>query len=190
MDVSELDQAVQHYLGNCVAPATRAAYRSGQRRYANFCARAGISTPYPVSEETLCHFVAFLGRDGLKHRTIKSYLSAIRFAQIHQALGNPFKQDTMPLLEYVLTGTEARAATRPDPCLPITIQVLRCLKGIWIVPNPHPDSTMLWAAASTGFFGFLRASEFTVPAPLQYDPSAHLSLRDLAVDSHSAPSVV
>lgn len=49
---------------------------------------------------------------------------------------------------------------------------------------------MLWAAASTGFFGFLRAGEFTVPSGQAYDPEVHLNLADLAIDSHKNPSLI
>ena len=128
MDLSELDQAVQRYLGNCVAPSTCAAYRSAMRRYHNFCDRFKIQNPFPLTETIICRFVAFLGQEGLKHRTLKVYLSGLRFAQIHQALGNLFLKDSMPLLDYVLTGIkqfESRSTTRTDPWLPITIQVQR-----------------------------------------------------------------
>ena len=49
---------------------------------------------------------------------------------------------------------------------------------------------MLWAACCTGFFGFLRAAEFTVQSLDSYDPGAHLSLADVAIDSHAHPSMV
>ena len=48
---------------------------------------------------------------------------------------------------------------------------------------------MLWAAACTGFFGFLRAGEFTVPSASSYDKEVHLNLHDLATDSHICPSL-
>ena len=53
-----------------------------------------------------------------------------------------------------------------------------------------PNNIMLWAAACVGFFGFIRAEEFTVSAPQAYDPDVHLNLSDLAMDSHINPSVV
>ena len=40
------------------------------------------------------------------------------------------------------------------------------------------------------FFGFLRAGEFTVPSLREYDPEVHLSLADLAVDSHTNPTLI
>ena len=193
MDLTELDQAVQRYLGNCVAPSTRAAYCSAMRRYHNFCNRFKIQNPFPLTESIICRFVAFLDQEGLKHHTLKVYLSGLRFAQIYQALGNPFLKDSMPLLDYVLAGIkqfESRVTTRTDPWLPITIQVLRNLKLVWLSHPSHPDSLMLWAASCVGFFGFLRAGEFTIPSPQSYDSSVHLSLSDLAVDSHTTPSII
>ena len=47
---------------------------------------------------------------------------------------------------------------------------------------------MIWAAMCTGFFGFLRAGEFTVNGA--FDPSAHLSLQDISVNSHTNPSII
>ena len=192
MDLTQLEEAVHNYLGNCVVPATRAAYRSAQRRYSHFCLTFGINPPIS-REETLCRFVAFLGKEGLKHCTIKAYLSGLRFTQIHLTLGNPFL-DRMPTLDHVLSGikhTEARTAPASYlRRLPVTIDIMRNLKSIWLSTPPHPDSVMLWAASCTGFFGFLRAGEFTVPSLNSYDASVHLNLGDLAVDSHTAPSVI
>ena len=37
--------------------------------------------------------------------------------------------------------------------------------------------------------GFLRAGEFTVPSADAYDPASHLSLSDVALDSHTNPSM-
>ena len=51
-----------------------------------------------------------------------------------------------------------------------------------------PDHLMFWAACSLGYFGFLRASEFTVPRLACFSPSSHLGVQDIAVDSPSAPS--
>ena len=49
------------------------------------------------------------------------------------------------------------------------------------------DTKMSWAAFCLGFFGFLRAGEFTVPEGT-YDSGCHLSFNDIAVDSHHSPS--
>ncbi len=41
-----------------------------------------------------------------------------------------------------------------------------------------------------GFFGFLRAGEFTVPSGASFDPADCLTFADVAVNSHTAPSLV
>ncbi len=61
MDISQQDEAVQFFLGECIAPSTRASYASAQRRFRSFCQRAGIREPFPVNEDTLCRFPAHLG---------------------------------------------------------------------------------------------------------------------------------
>ena len=149
--------------------------------------------PFPVNKDTLCRFVALLGQQNLRHRSIKCYLSGIQFAQIHLNLGDPFKNKAMPRLEYVLTGikqVQARQGTPPKPRLPIIPDLLERLRIEWLRPPAHPHHIMLWATACIGLFGFLRAKEFTVPTAQSYDQEVHLSLQDVAIDSHTAPSVV
>ena len=110
---------------------------------------------------------------------------------IKQGFGNPFLSN-MPHLEYVLNGVkckEAQGGTQPKPRLPITIEILQKLREVWL-SSTHPDSIMLWAAACTGFFGFLRAGEFTVPSSSAYDPEVNLNLSDIAVDNHESPSMI
>ena len=44
---------------------------------------------------------------------------------------------------------------------------------------------MLWATCCTYFHGFLRSGEATVPTLTAYDPSVHLSMADVSLDSAS-----
>lgn len=170
---------------------TGAAYSQQHGNTESFCSRFQVQPLYPLSEEVLCCYVAFLAGEGLKHRTIKAYLSAIRFKQITQSLGNPFTSGAMSHLECVLGGikrVEAHAGSAPKSRLPITIDVLCQLQMAWLPPNPHPDSIMLWAAVCVGFFGFLHAGEFTLPMLHNYDPETHFSVADITFDSHISPS--
>ena len=48
------------------------------------------------------------------------------------------------------------------------------------------NHTMLWAACCLGFFGFLRAGEFTVNSP--FNPDIHLVVSDVQADSLVNPS--
>ena len=91
LDVSNLDQAVHGYLKGCVATSTLASYKSTQRHYLTICQVAAIRVPFPLREDTLCRYAAYLGQQSLKHRTIKAYMSALRFGQIHRGMGDPFR---------------------------------------------------------------------------------------------------
>ena len=49
---------------------------------------------------------------------------------------------------------------------------------------------MLWAAATLCFFGFLRSGEVTVPSDSEFDGTAYLTFRDVAIDRLQAPSML
>ena len=156
-----------------------------------FCSAANIS-PLPLVEHTLCMFVTYLARDGLTHQTIKSYLSAIRHYHILAGRGDPFVRNPFPLLQYVLRGIKRSPAHSPRlPRMPITPAILRILKDQWATAAMRDtDFVMLWAACCMGFFGFMRAGEFSVTHVSDFDPAASLCLGDIAVDQHQDPSVV
>ena len=146
----------------------------------------------PITEHTLCTFAAHLAKDGLSHQTIKLYLSAIRHYHILAGQGDPFAGDPFPLLQYVLRGIKRspRHAAQQRR-LPITPAIMRTLKDQWAPAAVRDqDFVMLWAACCLGFFGFMRAGEFSVTQAGDFDPANSLCLGDLAVDNHQTPSIV
>ena len=72
-----------------LAPSTKRVYQSAQKRFLEFCMAAKLP-PLPLLEELPCYYVAFLGKQGLKHSSIKSYLSSLRHMQISYGLEDPF----------------------------------------------------------------------------------------------------
>ena len=120
--------------------------------------------------------------------TIKSYLSALRFFQIRSGLPDPSLSPT-PRLTYVLKGIHKLTPEHQRKHrLPITMHMLRELHRLWSKPPVHHDSVMLWAACCLGFFGFLRAGEFTCPRANFADPP--LSPSDIMVDSRDNPQIL
>ena len=140
------------------------------------------TTPLPVTEEGLLHFTAFVANQGLKHTTIKGYLSAIRHLQVW---GN------MPRLALGLRGVKKEQASQPKRArLPITPAILQEIRQVWSKEPSKWDYVMLWAACCLGFFGFLRSGEFTAPEDGEFDPGQHLSFSDVAADSLVDPRVL
>ena len=181
-----MGHTVQELFTAGLASITQRVYRSGERRYTDFCRAANIS-PFPASEATLSSFVAFLYKEGLTAGTVKSYLAAVRHAQIGAGLGDP-KMTNMPKLEYVTKGMRRKTAgRRMRPRLPITPEVLKELKSCWEKHPCREDAVMLWGASCLCFFGFLRMGEAVVPSDTQYDPEVHLSFGDVKVNSRSQP---
>ena len=147
-----------------------------------------------MAEPLLCSFVSELANEGLKFQIIKCYLSGLRHLQIAAGLADPFVGNEFVKLHYVLRGIRRWQASqfgaRAKPTrLPITPDILRAIRVQWCSSWDHHDTMMLWAAFCVGFFGFLRAGEFTVSEG-SFDPGSHLSFEDIALDCHFNPSVI
>ena len=175
-----------HYCDRGIADSTRRTYRSGLNRYLSFCQLFGVETPFPVSETSLCYFVAALAPEGVAPSTVRTYLAAIRHAQIIRGYLAP-RESSLPRLQLVQNGVRRDPALsgqqRATIRLPITPAILRRMRPS-ALQNPSTTSyqeTMLWAAATMCFFGFFRAGEITVPNLAAFDASVNLAWGDVAV---------
>ena len=107
-----------------LAPSTKRVYQSAQKRFLDFCMAAKLTvSPLPLLEELVCYYVAFLGKQGLKHSSLKSYLSSLRHMQISYGLEDPFTA-SMPRLEQVVKGIKVNQGRQgrntPNQKLPVT----------------------------------------------------------------------
>ena len=147
--------------------------------------------PLPASEHTLCAFASRLASEGLKYRTIKVYLSAVRHLHIANNFPDNFGSKYYPKLEYILRGVKIHETERGQAQrirLPITPEILRKLKAVWEPTGSQWDTKMIWAACCLCFFAFLRIGEATTPSDSGYDPSVHLAVEDVAIDNASNPT--
>ena len=187
-----MDGRASFYFAQGLAASTVKTYQSGINRFQTYC-QCNHYVCCPVSEVVLCGFVSALADEGLKHRSIKTYLSGVRYHQIKSGYPDPFQGPAMPRLEFVMKGVkrhQAKAGVGARARLPIAPELLRRMKGVWSPSSSAGDTKLIWAACCLCFFGFLRAGEMTVPGDQEYDPQTHLSLGDIALDDSRSPSLV
>ena len=138
LDLTSLDEAVEHCFQSAIAPNSQRTYTSAQQRYIRFWTAVGLAQ-LPATEHQLCRYASFLASENLVHSTIKGYLSAIRHLQIATGLPDP-GIPSMPKLEGVLRGikaTQARTPTSTHTRLPITPPIIKRVGEVWEVPRPH-----------------------------------------------------
>ena len=190
MGISALDHIVRQYFARSLAPTTLSSYRSAANCYLAFCSQFNLH-PLPLSQSSVVSFVVYLAETGVSYASLRTYLSGIRFLQISNGLADPCLS-AYPMLEYVIRGIRRSPKTpsRP-PRLPITPDILQLLFASWsrTPRDDNYDTTMLWAACCVGFFGFMRAGEFTCSSLQAFDHSK-LCPQDIAVDSHHNPTMV
>ena len=105
LDLRELEKCATFYFAKGLADSSQRTYKSGENRYLHFCLSCKV-TPLPVSESILCKFVSYLACEGLKHRSIKTYLSGVRYLQIRSGFPDPFHGSHMPRLDYTVRGVK------------------------------------------------------------------------------------
>ena len=168
-----------------LASSTCRVYLSAQRRYVSLYRQDGHvdanGAPLPADERSLMRFATSLS-DSLRHSSKKVYLSAVRSLRIDQGLPDPLVNCLQ--LHRLLRGIKRVQGSSPTKRLPVTIDILRVIQGSLDLSSR--DHVMLWAACCLGFFGFLRAGEFTTPR--SFDPSIHLAVSDVQADTLVNPT--
>ena len=86
-----------------------------------------------------------MAKAGLKHRTMKVYLLAVRFLHITEGAGDPFLP-ALHRLQYIMQGIkkdEAEKGIDRRVRLPMTPNILRRIKAVWEPSASDPDVVLL-----------------------------------------------
>ena len=102
--------------------------------------------------------------------------------------GNPLQNKLR--LQLALAGIRRWRPKAGGTRLPITPLVLRAIKKVLDAGATDYQNILLWAACCVGFFGFMRSGEFTLTSATAFNPTCHLSIQDVAIDSHSNPTLM
>jgi len=155
--LEHLTGELHYFQSQAIAKSSRKTYHQGQLSYISFCTSFNLR-PYPLVESSVHLFATYLARS-VSYTTICTYLSSIRLQNIELGF-RPTPE--MPLLRLLLKGIKRAKGERTKPKRkPISLSLLKTLKSaLRFSPFITYDQKMLWAAFTTVFFGFLRASEF------------------------------
>ena len=164
------------------------------KRFHAFCNAFNITSPFPLTELLLCYYASYLADQGLAPQTIKSYLSALRDAQINLGLPDPRDHSSLPLLKRIQAGIsrvrlQSKNQTGQRVRFPITPPILRQLKDR-LSSSSDPNRVVVWAVASSAFFGFFRLGELLPEKASMFNPGTDLAWGDVALDSHTNPRTV
>ena len=156
-----------------------------------FCTQYTIDTPFPVTEQLLCYFSAFLADQNLSPQTVKSYLAAVRNMQISLGFPDPRDQSSMPMLKRIQAGirrVRMEKGSKSRIRLPITLTVLGKIHQ-QLITTQHPHRQLLWAISALAFFGFFRLGEL-LPERSTFNHTSNLAWGDVAIDNHATPTMV
>jgi len=130
--IPELDASVQQYFEGGLASFILKTYCSSLSKFMLFCARFGVSYPFPISQALLCYYVGNLANNGIAYQMIKTYLAAICPVQIVQGLPEPKQYASMPKLKVVEKKVcKIRALDKLSrPHLPITPAILPQIRAL------------------------------------------------------------
>ena len=112
--------------------------------------------------------------------------------QITLGFPDPREKSSLPLLKRVQAGISRLRMLKGSPPrirLPITAHILNKIKSS-LVTSSNSDKVVLWAIASSAFFGFFRLGELLPDSLASFDPATGLVWGDVAVDSHSNPLMI
>ena len=130
----------------------------------------------PTTENTLIYFAVFLAKT-VNPDTIKVYLAAV--CHMHLVNGYDLQITKFQRLHYILRGIKRVKGVPTRTRLPITLDHLKLFHRILHSrTSPTHDETMIWAAISIAFFGFLRIGEMTCSGP--YNSSTNLCRSDVS----------
>jgi hypothetical protein len=59
-----------------------------------------------------------------------------------------------------------------------------------LITSQNPDRIVVWAVAASAFFGFFRLGELLPESPSRFNPATGLAWGDVAVDSHTHPTMI
>ena len=161
MDQGALLTEAEDMIANSIRPTTKENYHKIHQRYSMHCTDQHVS-PHPVSWQSVASFAMSLKRQGLKPRTIKSYISAV--LRVDKQHGHDIPSALIKRLSMLYSGIENDAvqqtgAQQLAPAMSADVIMVICQK---IYSLRTAELRSMEALIVFGFLFALRASTLVV----------------------------
>lgn len=172
-------------LHSSLASSTKASYKHSWLLFLQFCDQENLSRELPVSEITLCNFIARLFEQNYSPSSITSMVSAISY--VHKVFNIPDHSQNF-LVRKILYGA-SKTAKLPDYRLPITNSILIKLVNAlqFTVPNSF-HRILLHCIFTVAFHGFFRLGELIAKTPSH--KSYVIQRQDVSIHNNSKVEII
>lgn len=146
---------------------------------------ANTSMNFPLKQEQVLTFVAWMTDRGLSAKTMQVYLAGIR--QCHLVAGVELPVIRSPLVNMLIEGKKhldafKKKSTGDCSRLPMTPALMKLLKEEIRLDNmTSHDKLVVWAVATLAFNGAFRIHELLSRKSSTYDPKVTLLSRDIII---------
>ena len=147
---------------NSVAEGTWKQYKSVKKHLETFQKTARRKVLFPMSEENILGFIAYLFEKGLQGKSVSKMISALR--KVHMTEGVPVPILRTDLVKDCLRGKDNfdEEAHRGKPKrLPVTLTVMRLIKCLLKLDRKMTEhhKILMWCICAVAFNGCLRIGE-------------------------------
>jgi hypothetical protein len=138
-----------------LAPSTRHNYDKTWTRFVEFSVDNGLDPSFPVPEDNLCLFAAYLSRTNA-YKSVKGALAAVRSR--HTDMGIRLDTSVMVRLMRVCDGIRREKGERTTrPRLPMTVDILNRMQKM--MDWKQEEDVLLFAISTVATYGLFRLGE-------------------------------
>jgi hypothetical protein len=173
---AQLEQATEGQKHKAYRPGTTDNHIQQAALFRQFCRHYSFD-PISPSEEIICKYIAFLTHRFSSARSVRNYLSGVRFMHKTLALPPP-PTDSFPVMT-MLRAADLMLRTPPKRMLPITAMLLHRL--CQATRRSGRMGLILRVAITFAYFGMLRQSNLAPAHGGDWDITRHTSRGDVTI---------
>ena len=157
--IADLKSQANLIIDQALAPSTKKAYKRSMDLFHMFASSIGKSTKQCLKGKYIELWLAQLSSKGLRHNTIRSHLSAVRYHCTRHDIPHSLNS---PRIRLLLKGLERNSATATTSAATMTTKHLKLLIKVSSALQNKKDHYQFIAMLAVAFYGFLRPSEYCI----------------------------